>query len=180
MNTCEILEILEKYSKKDLLNLIEAMIDNQDLSFDGLLKYIDVPENQMSDNEKIICNKIKLKEELTESESEYVNKVIYLANKRKIGNVLKNKNSFVSFVLLKKIEQIFDQAWLIYPRKVGKSEGAKAFIKLFNDVKVQDFLTTAKHIITKIKNYATNCADNGTEQQFIMHFSTFCNSKRYL
>lgn len=61
----------------------------------------------------------------------------------------------------------FEEAWKVYPRKVGKQAALKAYIARIRKGVHQDDLLRAT------KNYATAMKKSGTEERFIKHGSTF-------
>lgn len=67
----------------------------------------------------------------------------------------------------------FDEFWSRYPRKAGKSEAAKSWIKAMKDGADSALLLAA------VKTHADYHVAAKTEQQFIPHASTWLNQKRY-
>ncbi|GHB55905.1 hypothetical protein GCM10010331_49720 [Streptomyces xanthochromogenes] len=67
----------------------------------------------------------------------------------------------------------FDEFWTRYPRKAGKSEAAKAWIKATQAGADPDALLAA------VKAHADYHVAAKTEQQFIPHASTWLNQKRF-
>lgn len=59
-----------------------------------------------------------------------------------------------------------------YPRKIGKSEGLEILAK---SVKTEQDLVDLE---TAVIRYADNCKRQGTEEKYIMHFSTFASRWR--
>ena len=98
----------------------------------------------------------------------------------KISSVLKGSNKFDYLLIKYKLEKYFEKIWKIYPRKVGKDLGKKSFIKLISQKKVSELDVSCKYFINKLNLYIQYCQDNNTEEQYILHLSTFCNSKKYL
>ncbi|MGY4931601.1 hypothetical protein ACWD7T_10850 [Streptomyces sp. 900116325] len=67
----------------------------------------------------------------------------------------------------------FDEFWSRYPRKAGKSEAVKSWVKAMKDGADTDLLLGA------VKAHADYHVAVKTEQQFIPHASTWLNQKRY-
>ncbi|MGW3594965.1 hypothetical protein [Streptomyces sp. NPDC005167] len=67
----------------------------------------------------------------------------------------------------------FDEFWSRYPRKAGKSEAAKSWVKAMKAGVDPDLLLAA------VKAHADYHQVVKTEQQFIPHASTWLNQKRY-
>lgn len=65
----------------------------------------------------------------------------------------------------------FDEFWSVYPRKVSKTDAAKAWNTLIKSG------TSIDEIITATRNYATEC--QGKEIQFIKHAATFLRNDRW-
>lgn len=61
----------------------------------------------------------------------------------------------------------FEIVWALYPRKMGKKSG---IIWLKRHVRSQSRYDL---VLEAVKNYAEYCRDRGTEEQFILHFSTW-------
>jgi SOS-response transcriptional repressor LexA len=75
----------------------------------------------------------------------------------------------------------FKQFWKVYPRRVGKFEANKAFVKLISKIssvkeKQDCFLI---ELINNTRNFAWICKQKSTESQFIPHAATFLNKRRY-
>lgn len=67
----------------------------------------------------------------------------------------------------------FDEFWSRYPRKAGKSEAAKSWVKAMKAGADSALLLAA------VKTHADYHVAAKTEQQFIPHASTWLNQKRY-
>jgi len=176
----KMLNTLNTYTKKDLVGIFEELITSGELTCERLTLYITNNNNKMTESEKLLCDKLTAHEELTDTEKATINVTFETNKNKKVGSIMKAKGTFISFLVGKKLEYVFEQCWKMYPRKVGKQLGAKAFVKLFTDIKCEQLNTTAQYIISKVKAYADECEEEQKEAQFIMHFSTFCNSKKYL
>jgi hypothetical protein len=69
----------------------------------------------------------------------------------------------------------FEVAWEIYPRKIGKKPAFKAWSARLKDGETVENLTLAA------ENYVRVCKRNRTEEQFILHASTFWGAnERYV
>jgi hypothetical protein len=66
----------------------------------------------------------------------------------------------------------FDNWYSLYPRRVGRGQAIKAYIK------VRDSGTTQEALINGVKAYANSTAD--TEPKFIKHPQTWLNSEGWL
>lgn len=69
---------------------------------------------------------------------------------------------------------MFEKFWKVYPRKVGKFDANKAFSKLLK--KKPSFFID---LMAVTENYARVCKIKGTDQEYILHASTYLNKKRY-
>ena len=87
---------------------------------------------------------------------------------------------FDTFIVNTKIQQYFDICWRLYPKKVGKLDGEKAFRKLIGKNKLGFLDQYCEFFLKRVNAYAEMCNENNTDPQYILHFSTFCNSKKYL
>lgn len=84
---------------------------------------------------------------------------------QEINNIKQNKQIYTPD---------FELFWSKYPRKVAK----KVAFQKWNKVAKSE---AAKKLITQCaENYARTCADKKTEEQYILHPSTFLNQERYL
>lgn len=177
MNKIE--EELDKRTKKELIDIIYSIIEDYSLSEDILDNYITAKD--LTSTESIIMDKIKnTKDILTDEEKKYIKDLLSKKQNIKISSAIKNTNKFLAFLIETKINKYFDLCWKIYPRAVGKQLGKKSFYKLLEDRKVSQLDDVCKYIYNKVQIYQKMCKDNGTEEQYILHFSTFCNSKKYL
>ncbi|MEK4488319.1 hypothetical protein NYE44_01530 [Paenibacillus sp. FSL L8-0493] len=84
-------------------------------------------------------------------------------NVKNVENVKKNKTYTPEF----------DEFWNVYPRKLGKVEAFKTWTKVIKNGESSEI------IIKCATNYATDCENKQTEQQFIKHPKTFLNDERY-
>lgn len=174
----EIIEELNKKNKKELIDLIHTLIEDGSLDISCIENSITLSD--YTPQEKIIVEKIQNKEEITNTELEYIKERLDKRKNAKVVSVLSGGKQFDCFLVNAKLEQYFELCWKIYPKKVGKTEGAKAFRKLMNEQKVGILQQYFEFILKRIGMYIEKCQENNTEEQFIMMFSTFCNSKRYL
>lgn len=175
----QVLAKLKNLTKKELINIFEELLTQGTLSLDGLNSYFS-NESKMTQEEEIIYEKLLAQDSLTDEDRIFVKNALAKVENRKVGNLIKAKSSFVGFLINRNLQYVFEKCWKIYPRKVGKQQGAKAFVKLFSDIKYKDLTATAQYILTKITEYRNDCEKDNREEQYIMHFGTFCNSKKYL
>lgn len=174
----EIISILDKKTKKELINLIIELIEEKKIAPECIAeKYT---QCKLSEYESGIKDKVLKNVQLEEDERRYITEHLQKRANIKIASTLKCGNAFDSFLAEYKILKHFNNIWKIYPKKVGKDLGKKAFYKLLQDKKLKEVDDVCKYITQKVMNYANYCEDKGIEEQFIMHFSTFCNSKKYL
>lgn len=173
-----VLEELDKLTKTDLLDIIENFIESGILECEDFDFLID--NGELSTEQIEVIHKLKNKEILSDEDKQLINSAIEKKAKTKTKSLAKSKDKFLSFLAEFKIDYWFNIAWINYPKKVGKELGKKAFVKLVSDCKFGELDTNCRYVISRIKKYTEYCEDNGTEQQFILQFSTFCNSKKYL
>lgn len=69
-------------------------------------------------------------------------------------------------------ESDFDEAYKIYPRKLGKAEGIR---KLKASIKNAEELLNFRHAVER---YAAHCKEKQTDEKFIKHFSSFVSTWR--
>lgn len=84
-----------------------------------------------------------------------------------------NKVKKVNKESIKTYTPEFDEFWNVYPRKLGKVEAFKTWTKVIKNGESSEI------IIKCATNYATDCENKQTEQQFIKHPKTFLNDERY-
>lgn len=135
---------------------------------------------QITNEQKAILVKLRNKEQLTDTDLSFIADTLQKKENIKIASVLKSKDLFAEELVKYKINSLFSHIWKIYPRKVGKELGLKAFTKLVSEYKYKDLAKYCEFVYKRVVQYKQSCEDNGTEMQYILHFSTFCNSKKYL
>lgn len=171
-------ELLNKLTKNELIDLINELITNNELTSDIIKNYLCIKD--MSNEELNILEKIKNSISLNDIEKEYIQNVLDKRNNTKLNSLLHGKDKFIKAIIEIKIKNYFSICWENYPKKVGKLVGYKSFVKLVRDFKLKDLNSKCMYILQKIKQYKQNCENEQKEEQFIMHFTTFCNSKKYL
>lgn len=82
--------------------------------------------------------------------------------------ILKKKSSKADLV-----ESKFNEFWVLYPRKEGKTDALRCFKARLKEGHNPDI------IITATKNYIELCKQNRTETKFIKHASTFIGSSKW-
>lgn len=174
----QIINTLNKLSKNEIIDLLDELIVNNKLTEQSITEHLIIKE--MSNEESEIVNKLTHSCSLEENEKVYIKDVLEKKNNTKIDSLLHNKNKFIKALTEFKVQRFFTLAWGNYPKKVGKQLGYKAFIKLIKDSKLKDLDHICAYILQKIKEYKQMCERENKEEQFIMHFATFCNSKKYL
>jgi DNA-binding Lrp family transcriptional regulator len=100
------------------------------------------------------------------------------------NNTYKSTNTIINNPINKKqskknpnsseLESEFEQLWKIYPRKIGKANAQKSFIKA-RKVKKVSYETIEKGLY----RYIHYLEAQGTDEQFIMHGSTWFNSEKW-
>ena len=173
-------KVLKSATKEKLIEVLEQAVEENLLSADYILSCF--AGGKITDYELSILTKIENEKqgELTLEEKKYIIEKLKKISNRNIRLLLKSTKEFEKRVIKHKMQSYFKMCWNIYPRKVGKQLGYKAFENLLGEQKVCDLDKIAKYVITKIQKYVEYCIDNSTEEQYILHFSTFCNSKKYL
>lgn len=171
-------ELLNKLTKIELIDFINELISNNELTTETIKNYLCVKE--MSSEEVEILDKLKNSISLNETEKQLIRVALDKRNNTKLNSILHGKDKFIKSLVEIKIQKYFSLCWENYPKKVGKSVGYKAFVKLVRDFKLKDFDSGCMYILQKIKSYKQTCENEQKEEQFIMHFATFCNSKKYL
>lgn len=174
----QIINTLNKLSKNEIIDLLDELIVNNKLTEQSITEHLVIKE--MSNEESEIVNKLTHSCSLEENEKVYIKDVLEKKNNTKIDSLLHNKNKFIKALTEFKVQRFFTLAWENYPKKVGKQLGYKAFIKLIRDSKLKELDRICAYILQKIKEYKQMCERENKEEQFIMHFATFCNSKKYL
>lgn len=71
---------------------------------------------------------------------------------------------------------IFDKLWEIYPRKVGKEAAKKAFEHKVRGLPEEDCRAKCNVIYIREKQAISGWVEDGTETQYIPHFSTWLNA----
>lgn len=175
----EIQKMLQTKTKKELINImVECMECNKPLKEFLIDNYLE--EKQMSGFEQTIVDKLTNSISLQKEETDYCLERLKARENVKVGSVLKSTKKFDSALVNYKLEKYFSMIWSIYPRRVGKDLGKKAFYKLISEKKLSQLDVACKFVIERVKEYIKYCENNNTEEQYILHLSTFCNSKKYL
>lgn len=174
----DVLTALNKKTKTQLVDLFEEMINGGDISLNNLLKYLEI--SGFTDEERVICEKLDNNFVLNAKEKSYISTCLDKRGKAKISTILEGNKKFDKFIVEYKLNRYFVIAWTHYPRRIGKDLGKKAFFKLLKDKRLRELDNYCKYIIQRIEKYKEYCEENETDEQFILHFSTFCNSKKYL
>lgn len=174
MNIEELQKALDSMPKKDIIALILSLVEEKEIDIAVF--------NKLAGNRKMTEYEENLLKATTYTRDDlcYIKDRIETVENRKVGLVLKGKDKFIAAIVEIKLDKHFEYCWEIYPRKVGKQLGKKAFVKLFDNVKVSEIDHWANYVLEKVQTYSEQCEENCTEEQYIMHFSTFCNSKKYL
>lgn len=105
-------------------------------------------------------------------ENAYDNNTINLTNT--INNTIKDKKTNKKKINSLQLENEFEQLWKIYPRKIGKEVAKKSFKKARNDKNIP-----YETIINGLYRYINYLETQGTEEQYIMHGSTWMNQAKW-
>ena len=176
MTDNEIRELLLKKTKEELTDFILNLNQDGVLSVNYITDF--VIRKDITGNEYELLQKIKTGQSITATEQEILSEV---TNKKiKVSSALTSTNTFMREIISFKIDYYFNECWKIYPKKVGKDISKKAFRKLVSDCKVNELNEYCKYVYKRISSYATYVKEKNTDSQYILHFSTFCNSKKYL
>lgn len=69
-------------------------------------------------------------------------------------------------------DDLFDEFWALYPRKIGKGHARKAFVKALAKTDHETICLAASY-------FAAWCEDEGTAERFIPHPTTWLNAERW-
>lgn len=94
----------------------------------------------------------------------------YAYSSHRVGPTLKAKAEVKAKAETK--AEGFDEFWILYPRKVGKAQAEKAYMKALKTM-------TSTQLIAGVTTYNALVKAAGTEPQFILHASTWLNGKRW-
>lgn len=179
-----IFDTILSYNKQQIVDILKDLVNNHYITEDILSSYTET--EKVDDKTKNLIEKISnsksrnFEEDLTMEENEEVKYIRQSMGNIKISSALASKNKLKQAIIKRKIDDCFEITWAIYPRKIGKQIGKKAYIKLIQTKTVKELVPTCKYIVDRVRRYANYCYNNNTEEQYILHFSTFCNSKKYL
>lgn len=91
------------------------------------------------------------------------------------NNTINNKNNIKEkSISPKKLEEEFEQLWKIYPRKIGKKKAFDSFKKARKTKKIP-----YETIENGLYRYITYLEQQETEEQFVMHASTWFNQEKW-
>jgi hypothetical protein len=168
-------EILDKAERQQLIAFIEALVSDNIIEENDIQDFFNA--KPLTENEKAIISKLKEKQELSLEEKKVISDAIGSKQNIKVKSLIKGKSAFIKFLVEWKLDTMFNVLWKSYPRKVGLQNGKKSFIKLFSEFKYKDIDIAFKQFKTRLKKYIYDC--QGKDQQFILHFSTWINQKRW-
>lgn len=171
-------ELLDKMTKQQIIDLVCELCECGKI--ESAIIERELTPKQITNEQKAILVKLRNKEQLTDTDLSFIADTLQKKENTKITSILKGKDLFAEELVQYKINSFFNSIWKIYPRKVGKEMGLKAFTKLVSEYKYKDLKKYCEFVFKKVTQYAEQCEENGTEEQYILHFSTFCNSKKYL
>lgn len=174
-----IIEELNKMTKTEIIDIIADILDNEKIDKSMFEKRLTAED--YTPEEQLIVDKLQTQQCITQNELNYIKERLNKRANTKIKTILlSGGKKFDAFIVKAKLDQYFSICWSHYPRKIGKAEGEKAFNKLVSEQKLSLLSQYCEFVLKRIDKYVEYCQNNDTEEQFIMHFSTFCNSKRYL
>ncbi|MCL2369870.1 MAG: phage replisome organizer N-terminal domain-containing protein [Firmicutes bacterium] len=79
------------------------------------------------------------------------------------------------------VKKSFDEFFILYPRKHGKSEAYKAYFKLFSKLRTeQEIITLASNILAGLKIMVNECNRTKTETKYIKLPSNWLYEERWL
>jgi len=173
----DIVEMLNKKSKTELLELIQELLINGDLFEENLLKCIMITE--MTEYEVMIVDKLKSKLSLLVEEKEYIAQCLDKRTNTKTSTILFGNKKFDAFLVGYKLNKYFDMLWKNYPKRTAKETAKKAFNKFIKDFKYGVVDKIIIELDERIKKYAQQCEELGTDDKYILMFSTYLNQKRF-
>lgn len=175
----DIIEKLNNMSKSEIIDIIVDVLENEKVDKSVFEKRITAED--YTPEEQIIVDKLQKQQSITQDELNYIKERLCKRANTRIRTVLSgNGKKFDAFLVNAKLNQYFNLCWSHYPRKVGKIESEKAFKKIVSEKKLGLLNQYCEFIVKRIDAYVEMCRENNTEEQYILHFSTFCNSKKYL
>jgi hypothetical protein len=173
----DIIEMLNKKSKTELVELIEELITDGDLLVENLTKHIKVIE--MTEYEITIIEKLKTNLSLLLEEKEYITQCLNKRTNTKISTIFSGNKKFDAFLVGYKLNKYFDMLWKNYPKRTAKETAKKAFNKFIKDFKYGVVDKIIIELDERIKKYAQQCEELGTDDKYILMFSTYLNQKRF-
>ena len=174
-----IIEELNKLTKTEIIDIIVDVLENEKVDKSVFEKRITA--EYYTPEEQIIVDKLQKQQSITQDELNYIKERLEKRANTRIRTILFGVGKkFDTFLVRIKLSQYFTAIWRIYPRKVGKAQAEKAFEKLVSEQKLGLLNQYCEYIMKKVGAYIEMCQDNNTEEQYILHFSTFCNSRKYL
>lgn len=171
-------ELLNKMTKQEIIDLVCNLCEDDKI--DKSVIEFELHPKKITDEQLSILGKLDRKEQLVGTDLLLVTETLQQKQNVKVASLLKSSDAFIKELVNYKVNSLFSHIWKIYPRKVGKDLGLKAFTKLVGERKYKDLDAYCSYIGKRILQYKQNCEDCETEPQYILHFSTFCNSKKYL
>ena len=176
--TDELFIKLENYNKQKLLDILKDLLDKKLITKENLEIY--VKNKNLSDEEQKIVDALNAETELNAKQKSMIHDLLESKKHIKISSALNSTNKFLQAVVDYKIKRYFEITWNVYPRKVGKQLGIKAYKNLLKDKTIEILDKCCQYILARVKYYQSYCTENNLDEQYILHFSTFCNSRKYL
>lgn len=175
----DIIEELNKKTKAEIIDILVDIMENEKIDKSVFEKRLTTDE--YTPEEQTIIDKLNTHKAITQEELTYIKTRLEKRANTRIRTILSGVGKkFDTFLVRIKLSQYFTAIWRIYPRKVGKAQAEKAFEKLVSEQKLGLLNQYCEYIIKRVSAYIEMCQDNNTEEQYILHFATFCNSKKYL
>ena len=169
------MKILDKAERQQLIAFIEALVSDNIIEENDIQDFFNA--KPLTENEKAIISKLKEEKELSLEDKKVITDIMNTKQNIKVKSLIKGKNAFVKFLVEWKLDTMFSVLWKFYPRKVGLQNGKRAFVRLFSEFKYKDIDIAFKQFKTRLEKYTYDC--QGKDQQFILHFSTWINQKRW-
>ena len=169
------MNILSSAERQKIELFIESLIEQEIISQSDIEDYF--VGNELSEQEKLIIDNLKNGKDLTLEEKTHIAEITKPKLKVKCKSLIKSKNKFIAFIVEYKINTLFNILWKNYPKKVGREIAHKAFVKVFYEFKYGDVDKAFMQLKKRLEKYIYSI--QGNDKQFILHFSTWLNQKRW-
>lgn len=169
------MNILNSVERQKLELFIESLVEQEIISQIDIENYF--IGNELSEQEKLIIDDLKNGTDLSLEEKTHIGEITKSKFKVKCRSLIKSQNKFIAFIVEYKINTLFNMLWKNYPKKVGREIAHKAFVKVFYEFKYGDIDKAFMQLKKRLEQYIYSIQGNDT--QFILHFSTWLNQKRW-